>query len=355
MLRKNRGFTLIELLVVIAIIGVLIALLLPAVQQAREAARRASCKNNLKQLGLALHNYHDSHNTFPPGWVYDPNRAAAQYGGNMWGWNAMLLPMLDQSAVYNQINFAVGFAGGLSATGTEQVEGPTSVHGPEISLLPTLRCPSDRGLVLTIYRGNGTAGNNGGGRALGGRSNYVGVNGGLITADILPPNTLSAQGGTFGGNSKVGIGKMADGTSNCLVIGEKRYKEIAARRVGMCAMWAGVRGVDDALKQYANNYPLVIGHTLTKMNNLPFISSDTANGTLPYIRPDAMNTGAFYEQSGLGRGLPDTYWHGFGSDHTGGAQFLLGDGSVRFISENVDMTTYARLGTVADGNVLGDF
>ena len=92
---KKRGFTLIELLVVIAIIAVLIALLLPAVQAAREAARRTQCKNNLKQIGLALHNYHDNYNTFPPGWVYDPNRTADQFNTNMWGWNAFILPMID--------------------------------------------------------------------------------------------------------------------------------------------------------------------------------------------------------------------------------------------------------------------
>src|SRR5438046_4479450 len=91
--RSRRGFTLIELLVVIAIIAVLIALLLPAVQQAREAARRANCKSNLKQIGLALHNYHDSYNIFPPGWIFDPNRTQAQYGGNMWGWNTFIMPM----------------------------------------------------------------------------------------------------------------------------------------------------------------------------------------------------------------------------------------------------------------------
>src|SRR6201996_1630152 len=97
-LRRSKGFTLIELLVVIAIIAVLIALLLPAVEQAREAARRTQCKNNLKQMGLALHNYHDTNNTFPPGWI---GQSTAAYSG--FGWNTMLLPSIDQGPLYNSL------------------------------------------------------------------------------------------------------------------------------------------------------------------------------------------------------------------------------------------------------------
>src|SRR5581483_8700238 len=103
----KKGFTLIELLVVIAIIAILIALLLPAVQQAREAARRTQCKNNLKQLGLALHNYHDNFNTFPPGGV-NGTAATSNYQG--WGWSIMLLPQIDQAPLYNQINFSLSMS-----------------------------------------------------------------------------------------------------------------------------------------------------------------------------------------------------------------------------------------------------
>jgi prepilin-type N-terminal cleavage/methylation domain-containing protein len=104
---RRRGFTLIELLVVIAIIAVLIALLLPAVQQAREAARRTQCKNNMKQLGLAMHNYHDTFRVFPPGWIaVDPatNAQSAHEGISGFGWGTMLLPQIDQSPLYNQLN-----------------------------------------------------------------------------------------------------------------------------------------------------------------------------------------------------------------------------------------------------------
>ncbi|MFG0295400.1 MAG: DUF1559 domain-containing protein, partial [Maioricimonas sp. JB045] len=107
---RRRGFTLIELLVVIAIIAILVALLLPAVQQAREAARRSQCKNNLKQIGLALHNYHDTHGSFPPGYIAryvsatDP--ASAETGPGF-AWGTMILPFLDQSPTYNQLNFSL--------------------------------------------------------------------------------------------------------------------------------------------------------------------------------------------------------------------------------------------------------
>ena len=124
-----RGFTLIELLVVIAIIAVLIALLLPAVQQAREAARRAQCKNHLKQIGLALHNYHDIANGLPPGWIgvnstFQPD----VFGGNGWGWAARILPQMDQGPLFNTLNFS------LHMTATAHAAARTTT-------LPAFRCP----------------------------------------------------------------------------------------------------------------------------------------------------------------------------------------------------------------------
>jgi prepilin-type N-terminal cleavage/methylation domain-containing protein len=352
-MRRKRGFTLIELLVVIAIIAILIALLLPAVQQAREAARRTQCKNNLKQIGLALHNYHDAHSVLPPGWVYDAARPATSFPTNMWGWNAFILPMLDQAPVYNQINFSNGFPGGLTAAGTDQAEGAGSLHGMEMSLIAALRCPSDRGLALVTFRGPGTLGSNSGVRVLGARSNYPGVNGGPFT-DQTAPATLTAQGGTFGGNSKVGIRNMTDGTSNVLVVGERKWWEIAGRRVGTSTLWAGVRNAVPGTTQFGNSYPLAIGNMVAKINQIPLINAVQGVGEAAFCC-GGMNAPGDIERSGSGQLVPDASWHGFTSDHTGGCHFLLGDGSVRFISENVDMTTYQRLSTIADGNTIGEF
>src|SRR5260370_14592072 len=131
--RRRGGFTLIELLVVIAIIAILIALLLPAVQKVREAAARVSCTNNLKQIGLALHSYHDTNGYFPPGYLdgnTDPNSTPDNDVGPGWGWAPFLLPYLEQGNVYNQINFKVGVGVG-STTAISQLP------------LKIFQCPSD--------------------------------------------------------------------------------------------------------------------------------------------------------------------------------------------------------------------
>lgn len=198
---RSRGFTLIELLVVIAIIAILIALLLPAVQQAREAARRTQCNNSLKQIGLALHNYHDSHKTFPPGWV-DQNQA---YVSN-WGWQAYLLPMLEKENLYKQLQ--VG-ASSLAIT---------LDHAPSFQLmqtpLPFLRCASDSG--PDINTGTPLVSESLQGRAVT-TSNYVGVNGGATWSE---GEQLS---GSFGRNSRIRLRDYADGTSNTVVVGERAW------------------------------------------------------------------------------------------------------------------------------------
>jgi len=197
--KRHRGFTLIELLVVIAIIAVLIALLLPAVQQAREAARRTQCKNNLKQMGLALHNYHDVANTFPPGWIstWAQSPTPASYPGDSWGWPVFLLPYMDQGNIYNQINFNVGFPAGFNAAGTTPVPATGSgVIGVEATPLSVFQCPSSDSLNALIQRAGGNT------NSCGAPSNYVGVNGAAFF-DPVGPASIGTNGGTFGGNSKV--------------------------------------------------------------------------------------------------------------------------------------------------------
>ena len=367
---RRRAFTLIELLVVIAIIAVLIALLLPAVQQAREAARRTQCKNQLKQLGLALHNYHDTFiTTMPPGYVYHIGAAPGSLS-NGWGWGTMILPYIDQAPLYNTFT-----APASTQSLTRGLIGSTAAFtGGVETVISSQRCPSDPGVATVV----GTTG------VLlispFGRSNYVGVAGSryyltggvatfwdaclnpaaaVATTPVAPiagnaatgainsttgapgpgtvcgaamPNvtagnpyvlgtTLAANlGGSFGANSKVGIRDMTDGTSNVIMVGE-RYTPTNPAQLTTTVMgdatWAGV---SSATAEYN-----VLGEATWKVN-LNFTSS-----------------------------LPRPQTTGFGSMHTGGGQFLMGDGAVRFLSENLDITTYRHLARVSDGNLLGDF
>lgn len=304
---SRRGFTLIELLVVIAIIAVLIALLLPAVQQAREAARRTQCKNQLKQLGLALHNYHDTTvNTFPPGYITNAGTTAPYL---FWGWNVMLLPQMDQAPLYNQLSSgALNFNNGLGYL-TTAIAPASTVQ----SNLAALRCPSDTGTpTTTISTIEGTAVN--GTTAQFGRSNYLAVVGATaIGTTAIDPATY---GGVFGANSRRGLRDMTDGSSNTVLIGER----FSPSAVGLGdGIWAGVTSNNTALGQ-AN----ALGDTSVRINY----------GMAAGVRPATT---------------------GFGSMHVGGGHFLMGDGAVRFVSENVDLLTYQRLSTIADGNTTGEF
>ena len=339
-MKKRSGFTLIELLVVIAIIAVLVALLLPAVQQAREAARRTECKNNLKQLGLALHKYHDSYNQFPPGWIdaYQRPATANPYSG--WGWNAFLLPYIDQSPLYNQLNFAMGHDGTV-ATGNNYTQ--------VITPISALRCPSDDPFNVVVI---GKAG-----PAVGGWSSYPGVAGNAAlqnsTAATASLNTQAALGGVFTANSKVGIQHMTDGSSNVICIGERCFIQFnGSGNYGSSAMWGGPHS-----------------NAATSANSYTAPTNETANGTALAVgvcnaAADAqVAINAAVKKGGvninttvpLGGPTPLTYFHGFGSLHAGGSQFLMGDGTVRFLNENISTTTYGYLSTVADGNTVGEF
>ncbi len=339
--RKSPGFTLIELLVVIAIIAVLIALLLPAVQQAREAARRIQCKNNLKQIGLALHNYHDIHSRFPIG---TRGMEVTAVGNSMAGvtfWPA-LLPQLEQTAVYNQLNFSgpwvsipygdAGYAGG------NQTNGPL-LNGLKFSFM---FCPSNpqtnmsrpiglatNGIAIADYAGMaGTVGNFG---------NYVDSR---TIPDAFPVFGQINLAGFFARNSSLAMRDMIDGTTNIIALGEqsdycvdsngKRLDGRASGGNSTLGFFTGSSGI-------TNSSPLQFQRGLT--------SVVYPVGTKKFAQPDGAINGMYNG----GDNTP------IQSIHTGGANVLLADGGVRFLSDNVDFTTFKSLAVRDDGQVVGDW
>jgi len=273
--RTFRGFTLVELLVVIAIIGVLVALLLPAVQQAREAARRMTCTNHQKQIALALHNYNDTYGTFPPGWL-------VQNGSDStWGWNALLLPFIEQANVHEALN--------VTTKTLQQVKGEfnASLATPQDQALMTsievLKCPSDTGPTI-----NDTKSINPLEVPL---SNYLAVFGFSHTQGTS--NTHHPEGlGLFIGNRGRSFRDVLDGTSNTFAVGERSY-----RLNGRAGVWVGAGN--------PNSSSSVFG-IVSIAGGVAF----TLNG-----------------QESRG---------GFRSLHPGGANFVFADGSVHFISETID-------------------
>lgn len=305
---SRRAFTLIELLVVIAIIAVLIALLLPAVQQAREAARRSQCKNNLKQIGLALHNYHDIANTLPPGWIGIPIPGSpVNANAPKWGWCTMILPSMDQAPLYNNLQtFSNGTLTGFNAIMTSfPANGNTALQ----TQLAALRCPSDTGSGVVTWGSQPTT--------MFGRSNYPGVFGNSFA-------TYPLGNGAFYQNSRSNFSKFTDGLSNCVLVGERHspYSKSGVA-VGGDTIWAGIT---DEVPSATMGCALALGENASAMNN-----------------------------PGTAFPPPNNHLSGFGSLHVGGCHFLMGDGAVRFISENINLGTYANLAAINDGNVIGEF
>lgn len=345
---RNRGFTLIELLVVIAIIAILIALLLPAVQQAREAARRTQCKNNMKQIGLAMHNYHDVYNTFPPGAVANRDQNVsgsatntANFQPSVWSWGAMILPYIDQAPLYSQLQ-----PGTYSAS-----YWLTNNKTPMQTPLAGFRCASDtapalNNFVMTMgptqpsgYGYTALVADQGGTPWPIATSNYPAVGGTSdSTTPPLDPSVFGKATGMFGLNSKIGIRDVIDGTSNTLMVGERawQYKN-------------GVYGAGTALAHSETTDAVAAQGAKGGSMNSWGIGYDGINTTI--------------------NGMHDR--RGFSSSHVGGCHFVLSDGSVRFISENIDYakltagstpypsafitTTFARLLCYWDGQVVGDF
>jgi prepilin-type N-terminal cleavage/methylation domain-containing protein/prepilin-type processing-associated H-X9-DG protein len=343
MFKKGRlsGFTLIELLVVIAIIAILIALLLPAVQQAREAARRTQCKNNLHQYGLALHNYHDNFNMFPIGGTFracdgDGNGVpetwcldwAAPSLNPQIGWHVRILPYMDQAPLYNQLNF------GPNANGDVRSQVLSSGKLATQHQVPGFRCPTDDS---PAYNDRWAMGSYSG--SLG--SNSTPSNGALCEqfqvfaepgtsghGNDLSPTVISGMFSRSG--TPIGINSVSDGTSNTIAVGEVLW---------LChdhgTGWWDFNGLNTA-------------HASTVV---PINTMDTCDRYTGPFRCTSMTAAQPYWE----RSQQWNFSWGFRSKHTGGAHFLLVDGSVRFLSENIDHTNYQRLGGRRDGQPVSEF
>jgi prepilin-type N-terminal cleavage/methylation domain-containing protein len=332
--RRGPGFTLVELLVVIAIIGILVALLLPAVQQARESARRTDCKSKLRQLGVALHNYHGSHSAFPAGCTETSlNTGNAQ----AWGWIVLLLPFLEQEGLYDAL--------APSQDAVSDVLNDPARQFLLFTRLGGLRCPSDEAEDLShplrLLTGSGTAAS---AAALTtnaftpvdpiptvfstrvGTSNYVGSFG-----DFWKPaggawtRAELAGNGLLGSNARVRFQDLTDGTSHTFAVGERTWHNYAAA-------WPGTNAWDSC---DAQGIPMVLGTAYYRLNIEPQTASPSCDG--------------------LGAA-------GFSSRHHGGAQFLLADGAVRFVGEGISFQNssnsqslglYQRLARRNDGQAVG--
>ena len=301
---RRKAFTLVELLVVIAIIGILIALLLPAVQAAREAARRMSCTNNMKQIGLGLHMYHDTFKTLPAGWRgFDPSNGQPHWFGLPgWAWSASILPYMEQTAIYESL---LHFERSITDPVNDEVR---------VAEIPIFRCPTDIGEKTFDLQGGGPS--VGGGVAFPieiATGNYIGVFGTLDFHDVCDPGSPDFNGckgdGTFFLNRQVRFADIRDGLSNTLVVGERSSKWAPST-------WVGV----------------VTGgqHGVARVAGLA----------------------AFPPNSEVNE---EHYTHNFSSFHPSGTNFLSGDGSVKLISETIAEETYHALATRSAGDTVGEY
>jgi prepilin-type N-terminal cleavage/methylation domain-containing protein/prepilin-type processing-associated H-X9-DG protein len=325
---RTSGFTLVELLVVIAIIGILVGLLLPAVQAAREAARRMSCSNNLRQYGLGLQNYHDVYKTFPT--------AGADWGNPQIGWQVQILPQMEQGVLFSQLNMDFAAWDTIIPTAQDPNRRARQVQ------VPYARCPSDSFPGDLNWAQTNYCGNLGSQRTPSAEGNCNT----FFVAETDSPlfynydsmgiadhgNTLSSAqiSGMFGrlGPRNINMASVRDGTSNTFIVGE-----ILPECHDHTSGWWNYNGMGNA--HASTSVPL-----------------------------NTMTTCANSQGQALQRGYPQpecfqkhnwNYSWGFRSNHTGGAQFVFVDGHVNFISQNIDYMTYQFVGGRADGRAIGEY
>lgn len=284
--RRKPAFTLLELIAVSSLVTVGMSLALPGIQKARNQARLTACKNNCKQLGLALHNYHDVYNTLPPGWIVKETTAGAGPG---FGWGAAILPFIDQAPLYNQLDF---------------VE-PPKVDEKTQTSIPVYLCPEDTAAILNSVRGKYAT------------SNYSACSGDQLlpgSVDLPDPGTAEAKSlstGLFFHNSSVRFRDVTDGLSNVIMVGEKSVTSAAG-------IWVGVRTNQNA------------GDSVTDCNH---------------------------------RSKLNAVIQSYSSLHSGGANFLFGDGAVRFIADTIESKEstdkpnglYQKLAHKSDGQPVAEF
>ncbi len=293
---KLAGFTLVELLVVITIIGILIALLLPAVQAAREAARRLQCSNNFKQVGLALHNYHSAKGCFPPGML---NWGGGPFG--WWSWSAYSLPYLEQQGVYDMITFDdTGYAGPDSGMSNNRRSCAIQVDA--------FICSSDSQAGELVFAWTTGPSNGPDPQDNCAYSNIAGVSDSVLWVDSLswgnPRRFPNEVDGVFGLNGCCRAADIGDGTSNTLLLGEVTGKGPGSRRGDMWVSW-NLKGTQDGI-------------------NGPYTA---IGGTYP---PDSQGW---------------IRYTGFSSYHPAGCNFVLADGSTHFLSQNIAQNLLAALTT----------
>jgi len=340
--QRRLGFTLIELLVVIAIIAVLIALLLPAIQQAREAARRSQCQNNLKQLGLALNNYHDSNNVFPPGGI--DGRALSSGALSTWeGWSAqsMLLPYLDQQQIYDMANFSAAIVGDTMS----EVTNTTAT----LSRVSTFLCPSDITSAATWYG-----------------AQYPGNNYMVVTGDSTAWTDTVGQTerGIFYRFSNVGLRGVTDGASKTVAmaertVGDENNLRLRPNDVIRSVTWPG--GSKISLQNPAGMDAFISACQSAAVSNPSNHHSHSGRLWALYMHAQTMlntvqtpNSPNIDCQECAGCGWMDS--DGIftaRSQHVGGVNVVMADGSVQFVSDSINRDTWRAMGTKDGAEATG--